>query len=63
MKNFNTTLAASGTLAMGTKIQYICTIVCGEALHPFDSLSDDVKGANPLNAETIILGLASYFPL
>ena len=29
MQKFNMALAASGTLDMGTKIQYICTLVCG----------------------------------
>ena len=29
MKNFNTNIAASGTLATGVKIQYLCTIFRG----------------------------------
>ena len=35
VRNFNMTLAASGTLEMGAKAQYICTIVRGEALRQF----------------------------
>ena len=54
MLNFNMTLAASDTLAMGAKIQYICTIVCGEALRQFDLLSTDMEGANPLTVENFI---------
>ena len=61
VQNFNMTLAASGTLAMGVKIQYICTLVRLEALHQFDLLSADVEGTNPLTTKNIILGLASYF--
>ena len=30
------TFAASGTLSTGVKIQYICTLVRGEALRQFD---------------------------
>ena len=40
--NFNMTLAASGTLEAGAKYQYICTLVCGEALRQFDLLSAEV---------------------
>ena len=54
MQNFNMTLAVSGTLVTGAKIQYLHTLVRGEALRQFDSLSADVEGANPLNVETII---------
>ena len=48
------TLAASGTLAMDSKIQYIFTLVRGEALRYFELLSSDIEGANPLNVKTII---------
>ena len=56
------TIVASGTLATGAKIQYLCTIFRGEVLNQFDLFSDDVEGMKPLTVETIILGLASYFP-
>ena len=39
--NFNMTLLASGNLDPTAKPQYLCTIVCGEALHQFDSLYAD----------------------
>ena len=42
VRNFNITLAASGTLEIGAKIQYIRTIVRGEALRQFESLSADI---------------------
>ena len=48
VQNFNMTLAELGTLSMGTKVQYICTLVRVEALCQFDSLYDDVEGMNPL---------------
>ena len=34
--NFNMTIEASGTLKSGAKIQYLCTLVHGEALNQFD---------------------------
>ena len=43
------TLAASGTLEMGAKIQCFCTLVHGEALRQFDSLSTDVETTETLN--------------
>ena len=52
--NFNMTLVASRALEAGATVQYLCTLVRGEALRQFDSLSADVEGANPLNVETII---------
>ena len=61
VQNFTMTLAASGTMETGAKIKYLCTLVRGEELRQFDSLSSDVQGANPLTLETIVLGLDSYF--
>ena len=59
---FNTTLAASGMLKADAKFQYICTIVCGEALHQFDSLSADAESTENLNVDYIIRCLAQYPP-
>ena len=44
VRNFNMTFTASGTLEVGAKYQYPCTIVHREALCRFDSLSADVEG-------------------
>ena len=54
-------LALLGTLEMGAKIEYLRTLVRGEALRKFDLFTDDMEGMNPLTVETIILGLYSYF--
>ena len=40
--NFNMTLTESGTLEEGAKVQYLLTLVSGEALRQFDLLSSDV---------------------
>ena len=53
MKNLNMTLAASWTLATGTKIQYFNTLVCGKLLCNFDLLSADVEGTNPLTVKPL----------
>ena len=57
------TLTASGTLEAGAKVQYLRTIVCGEALRQFDSLYADVESTQKLNVEDIIKGIEQYFPL
>ena len=49
LHNFNTILAATGTLETVTKIQYLRTLVCGEALHQFDLLSSDMEMSETLN--------------
>ena len=41
--NLNMTLTVSGTMDTGAQIQYLCTLVCGEALHQFEFLSYDVE--------------------
>ena len=62
VRNFNTNIAASGTLEMSANIQYLCTLVHGRALSQFDSLSADVGTTESLNVEYIIKGLELYFP-
>ena len=56
------TLAESGMLEAGAKYQYLCTLVRGELLFQFESLSADVEGTETLNIDYIIMGLAQYFP-
>ena len=58
------TLEASGTLAADVKIQYLCTLVRGEALRQLDTLSVEVRSTNSENLKYIILGLGTYlFPV
>ena len=61
--NFNMTLAVTGNLDMEAKIQYLCTLVRGEALRQFDLLSSDVENTETLNVDYYIMCLALYFPL
>ena len=59
--NFNMTLAASGTLEVDSKFQYLHALVRREALSQFDLLSDDVESTETLDVDYIIRGLAQYF--
>ena len=61
VRNFNMTLAASGTLEVGAKIRYLSTLVRGKVLIQFDLLSADVEIRQTLNVDDIIKGLAQYF--
>ena len=54
-------LEASGMLKSVTNIQYIRTLVRGEALRQFDTLSAEVGSDTPENLTSIILGLGAYF--
>ena len=58
VSNFNMTLTVSGTMEAGARIQYICTLVRGEALSHFVSLSADVESMQTLNVDDIIRSLA-----
>ena len=51
--NFKITLEVSGTLQDAAKIQYLGTLVCGEALRQFDMLSADFESSTPLILEAI----------
>ena len=61
IRNFKLNLAASGTLKVGTKYQYLCTLVCRDALLQFDLLHADVEVTQTLNIDYIIKGLSQYF--
>ena len=51
--NFKMDLEASGTLQDDAKIQYLRTLVRGEALHQFDMISADLESSTPLTLEAI----------
>ena len=57
VRKFNMNILASGTLETGTKVQYFCTLFCGDALHQFDLFSVDVESTEPLTVKYIIKGL------
>ena len=43
VKNFQMTLAPTGTFEIEVRVRYLRTLVRGEALRQFDLLYDDVK--------------------
>ena len=49
IRNSNMTLEASGTLAAGAKIQYLCTLAYGEVLRQFDTFFSEVESTTPKN--------------
>ena len=49
------------TLASGTNIQYICTIVCVEELRKLDMLSIGVVNTTSEHLKIVILDLGTYF--
>ena len=62
--NFNMKLAATVTQDTDAKVQYLCTIVCGEALNQFDLLYADVENSDTsLTVDYLLQGIALYFPL
>ena len=61
--NFNMTLVGSVMLGVDVKVQYMCTLVCGEAFRLFGLLYANLEGTNPLTVEDNILGLDFYFYL
>ena len=54
-------IEASGMLEDTEKMQYLCTMVCGEELNQFDTLSNEVGSTTLENLKNIILGLGTYF--
>ena len=56
--NFIMTLADSGILMTGAKIQHMRTQVQSEALRHFDYLSDDMESTETLTVDYIINELA-----
>ena len=64
VRNFQTTLAATGTIETEAKVQYLRTLLRGGALHQFDLLYADVKNTETrLYADDLLKGLAWYPPL
>ena len=59
--NVKKNLRESGILVPSEKIQYLCTMVCGEELRKFDTLSDEVGSATSEHLNSIIFGLVIYF--
>ena len=63
VQNLDMTFSATGVQDTDAKIQYLCTLVNGEALRRFDLLSDDIENTDTsLSVDYLIKALALYFP-
>ena len=63
VRNFQMTLASTGTLETEVKFQYLRTLVRGEALRWLDFVSADAKSIEALlYVDYLLNGLAWYFP-
>ena len=57
------TLSVTETIETEAKVQYLCTLVPGEALRHFDLLPADVENTDPpLDVDYLLKCLAWYFP-
>ena len=64
MRNFKMMLYASGTLAENANIQYLRTVLFGEALRQFETLCAKFVSTTMENLNISILGLGTYlFPV
>ena len=61
IRNFQMTPEASGTLASGAKIQYLCTLVHDKSLCQLGTLSAEVEITTSEHLKSIILGLGTHF--
>ena len=61
VQNFQMTLEASGELTSSANIQYICTLLHGEALSKLDTLSVQIVIRTTAHLNRIILGLGAQF--
>ena len=62
MRNFKITLDASGPLSENAKLQYLHTIIHGEAQYQFDTFCAQVGCMAMEHLNQVILGLGTYFP-
>ena len=59
VRNFNTTLKASGMIVAGAKTHYLSILICGEALSQFDTFYAEVGITTSEKLKYIILGLGT----
>ena len=59
IRNLQTTLEASGTVAAGAKIRYLRLMIHREALIQLDTLSTEAVSNTPEHLKSIILGLGT----
>ena len=60
ISNYKMTLEYPGMLTSNVNIQYLCTILCGEALCEYGNLCIQVGNTMVMNLNQIVLGLGTY---
>ena len=63
MNNFNTAIDGAGTTSVAGQINFLCTMLRGEALREFDELANQNSGTTRAHLKVIQEGLLGYFPL
>ena len=62
--NFKTTIENLGILTASVKLQYLCTLLCGEALRQFDTFCNHLGSTNTAHVSRIVLVVGKYsFPV
>ena len=59
VKKFKTTLESSGTIASNAKLNYLCTLLCGEAINQYHTLCSQVGSMTTTHLNQFILGLGT----
>ena len=62
--NFTMSIQDLGILTASAKLQYLCTLLCGEALRKFDTFYDQLGSTNTAHVSRIVLDVDMYsFPV
>ena len=61
--NYQVTLKTSVSIAAGEKIQYLHTLLCGEAFCEFEIICEHIHNSNITRLNHILLFLDTYFSL
>ena len=62
IREFRKTLRANGVMPEIGRIQYLCTLLCGESLFEFETLSESVGSTTKRHLKQIIISLGTYLP-
>ena len=60
-QNIKITLKVLGTISANTKLRYICTLLCVEAIFQFDTFCAHMGSTTTTHLNQIIFGLGTYF--
>ena len=61
LKNFNKSIDGTGTTTVARRINFLCTLLCGEAIREFDNLVSHNNGTTNPHLKEIQEVLLDYF--